>query len=63
MSQEKGRCKIEVFNLCLLIWIFHRRALKHQTSKICKLALSVVYQNNNLISTELLNLYNSVKIY
>ena len=55
---------ISKFNYCLSIWMFHNTILINRINRIHKRALRlVVYQNNNVPFSELLELDNPVTIH
>ena len=51
------------FGYCLLIWMFHSRALNHRINRIHERALKLVYKNPTLTFEELLVKDNSFTIH
>ena len=68
MDLKKRRSLLKAFvksqlNYSPLIWMFHNRALNNRINKIHERALRLVYQNQNLPFSELLELDNAVTIH
>ena len=53
---------ISQFKYCLLMWMFHNRALTNRINGIHKRVLRLAYQNENLSFSELIELDNAVTI-
>ena len=51
------------FGYCPLVWMFHSRGLNNRINKIHKKALRLVYNDNQLTFSELLDKDNSVTIH
>ena len=68
MDLSKRKCLMKAFvtsqfNYCPLIWMFHSRELNNRINRIHERALRLVYQDNSLSFTELLEKDNSVTIH
>ena len=51
------------FNYCPLVWMFHNRTLNNKINRLHERALRLVYKNDELSFTELLELDNSVTVH
>ena len=51
------------FRHCPLVWMFHSRTLNNWINKIHERALKLVYQNNYLSFTDLLEQGNSASVH
>ena len=68
MDKEKLRVLMKAFILsqfeyCPLIWMFHSRSLNNKINRLHERALRLVYKDNNLSFSELLEMDNSFTIH
>ena len=68
MDLNKHKCLMKAFvtsqfNYCPLIWMFHNRELNNRLNRIHERALRLVYQNNILLFSELLEKDNFVTMH
>ena len=51
------------FNYCPLTWMFHNRTMNNKINRLHERALRIVYNDDNLTFTQLLQIDNSVTIH